>query len=648
MKWLAWGAIAVGTALAQPAPPANLVAWEARKAAYLEHAARADGLQGTLARLAAGGPLGDPAPILAHAEQVARREDKSEFSAVWLLRLLELHPGALPPPLAARVEDALLGYRYWLDEPGRDAMHLWTENHVLGFAAAEYLAGQRWPQRVFPTSGLSGREHEAKGRARFLRWARERVRYGFSEWFSPVYSGFHLAPLVALCDHARDPEVRRRAAAVLDLLLFDLARLPQRGNFGLSAGRTYAEYCVDPGRHGVADAIELLQGSRGGFRPGAQSGAVALASARRYRLPWALAAIAVDRPPATVERLRVGLRPDEAAAEGIGFERLADGVFWWQNGAYLDPRVLPLSRRMVRELGLGHRAEFALLGQLPAEPRALATLGRALGRLTQGPQLTGVELVVFHAPEVLLSSAQDHHPGAIGFQQHPWQATFDLEAVVFTSAPGLWNRPGPSDWGGNASLPRVIQVRDVLVALYSPSLTQRALFPRRTHAYVPRAAFDEVREAGRWTFARKGAGYLALYSARPTRWQTEGDYTDRELIADGPRNAWVCQVGSRAEDGPFERFVARVSQATIRARGTNRLGLGPLELSYAAPDVGTLRVPWAGAPTLDGRPLPAPRHPRFDTRYAQVPWLSSRVEIRHAGYTLRLDGDTALREGDGL
>ncbi|MCA8923089.1 MAG: hypothetical protein KDD82_14840, partial [Planctomycetes bacterium] len=297
---------------------------------------------------------------------------------------------------------------------------------------------------------------------------------------------------------------------------------------------------------------------------------------------------------------------------------------------------------------LGHRAEFAALAGPPA-PRALRLLARALGPVGRGPLLAGAELTVFKAPEVLLSSVQDHHPGALGFQRHAWQATFDLDAQVFVTAPGRWSRPGPGAWGGNASLPRVIQVRDVLIALYRPGPAQRAVFPRLTHAYFPRAAFDELLEGGGWTCARKGAGYVGLYSARPTRWQERGPFAGRELIADGAQNAWVCQVGSRAEDGSFAEFVRRLRASPPRRRNLGRLSLGPPELSFAAPDVGTLRVPWRGRPSLDGRPLPPAAHPRFDTRYAQTPWLGEgAIELRHAGYALRLDLEAGVRAGDGL
>jgi membrane protein YqaA with SNARE-associated domain len=69
-------------------------------------------------------------------------------------------------------------------EHGQD-MTYWSENHRLLFAAAEYLAGQFWPEEVFisqrnnrkegpagaPRPGdMTGKQHMAHARVRVLRW----------------------------------------------------------------------------------------------------------------------------------------------------------------------------------------------------------------------------------------------------------------------------------------------------------------------------------------------------------------------------------------------------------------------------------------------------------------------------------------------
>src|SRR5438132_2982530 len=140
--------------------------------------------------------------------QMDQRQDTADFGANTLLRILYLH-GAnpmIPAPQRARADAVLQGFKYWVDEPGQDEMVFWSENHQLLFATAEYLAGNLYPQAVFPNAGLTGAQHAQKGRARILAWLDDRARFGMSEWSSPVYYEYDLMPLLNLVDFAPEQE----------------------------------------------------------------------------------------------------------------------------------------------------------------------------------------------------------------------------------------------------------------------------------------------------------------------------------------------------------------------------------------------------------------------------------------------------------
>ena len=74
-----------------------------------------------------------------------------------LPRLRRLHPRAAAlvraplraarstPRSCARIDAAILGYRYWMDEPGNDVQWYFSENHALLFHTAAYLAGHLLP-----------------------------------------------------------------------------------------------------------------------------------------------------------------------------------------------------------------------------------------------------------------------------------------------------------------------------------------------------------------------------------------------------------------------------------------------------------------------------------------------------------------------
>ncbi len=132
--------------------------WEERRQAFLDWVSRNPAQEHLssvfreLARLEAGGP-----PHLALFEAaldfVDRRLDCADFVLHGILRLLYQFGGdpRLPGELLERARRTVLDFKYWPDEPGRDSMCTWTENHQILFAGAALLAGQLFPDQRFPT-----------------------------------------------------------------------------------------------------------------------------------------------------------------------------------------------------------------------------------------------------------------------------------------------------------------------------------------------------------------------------------------------------------------------------------------------------------------------------------------------------------------
>ncbi len=654
------GAAPATSAVAAPPSGAALAAgWaadvERRRLAYLEFcvtppAGSSEGVYQQVARLTLGrGPL-DRRPIDASIDVMARRPDTADFGATSLVRLYGLHAQhpLVPADVRDRIRDALVGFKYWIDQPGRDDMCYWSENHAIMFASCEYLAGTFFPSATFTNDGLSGDEHRRLGLARVRRWLAQRLRTGLVEWNSPVYYAHTLSPLLNLVDLAPDPDVAAQAAMVVDLLLFDVARFSCRGSMGATAGRAYEEYKLSGRPGSMGDVIEVVWGSRGGFSSRSSTGGVPFATSR-YRVPHALLAIGHDPNP-RVERARVGLAPAEGPAAGVGLTDLDDGLYWWSQGAYFHPDTIALTHRMLTTWGLWGRPEFGQIAPLRHVPPALLPgLASTLSPLSEGSVLGPVHLVGWRAPEALLTSAQSYRPGQVGFQQHAWQATLGLDACVFTTAPATMGRDGPGEWTGSASLPRVVQVENAAVILYNPGGLVRTLFPGATHAWFPRAAFDEVVERNGWVFGRKDDGYVALWSARPLAWAQLGPYADKEVFATGHRNAWACRVGRRADDGDFADFMDAVLQGPIALAGDLDGGPSdPLEVTWAAPGVGTLIVPWRGEPLRDAAVVPQAGFPRHDGPSGRQAWLAPALELEQDGLRLRHDVATSTRTGDGL
>ena len=130
---------------------------------------------------------GTTAPIREHImdkalQRIDTRLDCADFIIPGLIRMLMAHRGTerLSEALAARIEKSLIGFKYWLDEPGDIKACFFTENHQILFHSCEYLVGQMFPEAVFPNNGMTGREHQAHGEAFLRRWLDWRIRFGFA------------------------------------------------------------------------------------------------------------------------------------------------------------------------------------------------------------------------------------------------------------------------------------------------------------------------------------------------------------------------------------------------------------------------------------------------------------------------------------
>ena len=132
-------------------------------------------------------------------------------------------------------------------------------------------------------------------------------------------------------------------------------------------------------------------------------------------------------------------------------------------------------------------------------------------------------------------------------------------------------------------MPRSAQTGDTAVHLYAPRFASPGPGPLEafsylpfTHAYFPTERFDEVRQVGNWTLGRRGDGYVALWSWRPTQWRTHdpavtftnGLTQPFDLVAPGGAdNAWVVQVGDAGEWQSFTAFADAVTSAPAVGHG---------------------------------------------------------------------------------
>ncbi|WP_018680991.1 endonuclease/exonuclease/phosphatase family protein [Actinokineospora enzanensis] len=281
--------------------------------------------------------------------------------------------------------------------------------------------------------------------------------------------------------------------------------------------------------------------------------------------------------------------------------------------------------------------------------------------ITEGPVLSRANLYAHRLDGAVLASALNFRPGQLSFQNLPCVAALSTGAMVWTSYPSADSRlridkilgirvdidekifaggdDGPNWWTGNVVQPRVAQYGTAAIMLYQAPDLQKLLFGERTHAWFPRAQFDRTvgplagacnRDSGRWFFGLAGDSYLGLFTAREADWTKGGPWNDREIRAEGDRNAFILQIGTSAEFGSFERFIAEVTTARIHVSGIDG---DSLECSYDVPHGRRLAVEHDGNASYHGMPIAEDDFPRMRDPFARVEWLQDRYVVQHGDHS---------------
>jgi len=423
-------------------------------------------------------------------ELLTRRQDCQDFAMVGFLRMLYRYPDSrlLTPALRTEIEVALLAAKYDELDAGADSCCWHTENHQVQYASSELLVGQRFPDVVFANSARKGHWHYARAYAKLRRWLDWRQRFSFSEWNSSCYYDEDAAALLNLAAYAEDAELRGQARAVFDQLVYHVAVNSWRGLTGASQGRAYLAQQIAPAETPMATLAQVCWGE--GPVPERLSLGTLLLAAGDVRVPPAVLDIGRDCSREMENRERHGLDAEEAATYGVLPDDLRDLPFFQAAGQASHHLVVEARYRYFdgQEKWPGFFTDRDYY-------RRCKAVGSAFDPWCLPHALGHADLYTFRTPDYLLGCAQDYHPGAPGYQQFIWCATLGSRAVVFTTNPAPvdcpYGRPGP--WVGNGVLPKVVQQRNVLIALHRvrpcPIYDQPPWFREdRVHAWFPRGA----------------------------------------------------------------------------------------------------------------------------------------------------------------
>jgi len=650
----------------QPSPE-----YLSRKAQYLvycndNNGPGSGGIYGQACRAYTGAGTFNEVVIQSALDKINNREDCSDFAMNGILRILYLdrRNPTLPDALRDSMNDTVLNFMYWLDEPdpsgiGND-MCWWSENHQILFHTAELLAGILFPDTVFPTSLMTGKEHMEHARPLIHKWLDNRARFGFSEWHSNVYFNEDMPALVNLVDFADEKSIRIKATMILDVLAFDMATNFYKGVFATTHGRTYPDKLIggqsDSIREPAWIMLDLVDiGSINELGSGNFTGTF-LATSDNYWPPPILEKIAEDAKGSLEHRQRDSISiEDGPELYDITYTDFLDVIFWWGMTGYLAPEIVEGSFAMINYYNLweGYQwKDLAFLAPLINDyPRILVGLATDMAPMSRGTVLETVNTYTYRTPYYQLSGAQDWKPFSWTGQAVMWKATLDKESFIITAMPASFPLGAGfgSDWTGGF-VPRVTMHENVgIIQYHIPSLDDLSgyvppvppalapidwvgmdLVKEWSHAYVPLDSFDEVDQRGNWYFGRKGDAYMALYSQQPTVMEPNL----YELKADGRDNVWIIELGDVEHFGSFANFVTAIEAATVLIGSS---------VYYESPSQGGIEVGWFGPMTVNGSPVDLGPFPRWDNRYSYQEFGTKVTRIEFGGNRLVLDFEKPSR-----
>ncbi|MDN3639718.1 hypothetical protein QWY82_13010 [Simiduia curdlanivorans] len=569
------------------------------------------------------------------------RYDTADFRLPSLIRILYDHQDKVPDAALDRMKTSLLGFKYWMDQPGADAMCYWSENHQILFASAEYLIGQFWPDDIFSNDGKSGAEHRDIARARVLAWLEQRWLYGFTEWYSPVYYTEDVAPLANLIDFG-DEEVSLKAKIVMDLLLYDVASQSYRGTFISTSGRMYERQKIHGKNASMNPVITGIWGDRYGYDISVNM-SQNFTYLKKYQVPEVIKAIGLDDSDVIIKASN-GLNLIELQSEGLVGQDDRQIMMQLAMESFTNPEVISNTLAYVDNNNMFaneflHDLKLLNIGLL-RRTGLLPTVSRMLELPTDGVAIQRANTYTYRTQDYMIATAQSYHPGSYGDQHHIWNALLANDVSIFTTHPAksLAEKgalsASPGYWVGNGRLPHAVQHENIVMVMYKvpdkPSFMEKSIV-HFTHAHFPKDAMDEVVIDGRYAFARLDHKYVAFTAKNDLAY---ADANQVDLIQPGAETYWVFEASTEQNDGSFAAFINRIK--------SNPVNFAPSQLSYESKHK-LMQLSFGGDFIVNGA-LVETEYQRFDSPYAQAERRPRSITLSHADKSLFLDFYNGIRE----
>lgn len=597
-----------------------------------------------ISKLEAGQPLSqeDYEDIEYTCQYLDKRYDCSDFRMQTILRILYQYPDQIRKDLVQRMKMTLLGSKFFMDQPGDDSLCLWSENHLLLFAAAEYLTGQLYEEDRFTNDSLTGSDHMKLAKERLNIWFQQKFDFGFIEWYSNTYYEEDMGPLANLIDFCHDPDIVAKATMAMDLLLFDMASQSYKGSFTSTSGRQYEKGKKSGSESALINVTEKVWSYPAeSERKGLDQNFI---YCKKYEVPQVIKAIGRDHEPRII-KASTGLNLKELVSQFPGGMDLDRVMMQWAVEAFTNEEVITDTMKYIHKhkmltnefLNDFKMIDLSMLKSL----NILPLISRWLRPMTNGVAIQRANTYTYRTEDFMMATAQKYHPGDFGDQQHIWSATLPKGICVFTSHPAQpFTEDGalsasPGYWVGNGRNPHSVQDRSVNMTLYvieeKKGLLEKDLL-HESHMYFPIALMDEVVIKVRHIFGRINQTFIGVISKNALTFK-DGE-NGQDLVQKGSATYWITELGSGAEES-FTDFIDRILSSRVDYDEDTHVlrywGRHRLEVEYQKDFL------------IDGQ-VEKLDYQRFDSDYAKAARKPKKVHIQHEGQELYLDFEALTRE----
>jgi len=374
--------------------------------------------------------------------------------------------------------------------------------------------------------------------------------------------------------------------------------------------------------------------------------AVTLAISTKYRMPKVLYNVACDTPEEIINKQRMGLKLNELKKWRLSINNPDDVMVLLSLEAYTHPKTINATMKLFDTFNWWENNFFSMFKSkrnflsIARRIKMLPVIAKIFEKDITRNTREEVNIYTYKTPDYMLSCAQDYRKGYGGDQQHIWQATLGPEAVCFTTHPGSYENTSTGYWVGSGTLPRVAQIKNLVIAIYKIS-TMPGLYKTNklffTHAWFPANKFDTIHEQNGWAFAQKGNAYIALYSQYPYRWNTASSEKN-ELITDGKENIWICQMGDRATDGSFDSFISSMLRTKVYFR--------KLKVHIISPSLGNISFGWTDPLKHNGKSIDLSNYKRYENPYSSADFPPDEIAITCNDSWLKLDFERGICKAD--